>query len=290
MPSFIESPRFPEEVSAWALGGPAFQTMIAAAGSGVESRNIVWTYPLCRWDIGAGLREIRNAQATIAFHRNVYGRAIGFRMQDPFDNTADHSTGVVGSPGLGTGMPTYQLFKNYPVGSQTANRKIVKPVVGSLSLKRAGVLQVQGAGAGNYAVDYTTGVVTFVADASRGATVVTVGATTQVQFTSSITGAAVGEKLYLTGFGGADAALLNNQALTITAIAGAVYTLAINTAGKVITVSSGAGGRFPQAADTLTWAGSFDVPVRFDKDELDLQLDEGGLLQYNNVILRELRL
>jgi uncharacterized protein (TIGR02217 family) len=289
MPSFLESPRFPEIVSAWALGGPEFKTLIAANGAGVESRNIVWQYPLSSWEIGAGLREVKDAQATIAFHRKVYGRALGFRFKDPFDNTADDTSGAVGPAAIGSGLPAYQLYKNYPVDiTQYANRQILKPVIGSLSIKRAGVLQTQGVAAGNYAVDYTTGIVTFVADATSAITGVTVGASTVVQLAGALAGLGVGDKLYVSGLGGADAALLNGLAHTISAIAGGNYTVSTNTAGKTIT-ASGTGAKYPQPSQTLTWAGEFDVPVRFDNDKLDLQLDEGGLLQYNNITVRELR-
>jgi uncharacterized protein (TIGR02217 family) len=289
MTAFIESPRFPEEVSAWARGGPEFQTAIAMAGGGAEMRNSIWTYPLCKWDIGGGLRTIANAQATIAFHRNAAGRANGFRMLDPFDNSATVSTGVQGTSGLGTGLPTSQLYKNYTIGGSTAARKISKPVVGTVSLQRAVAAMTAGSAPGNYALDTTTGIITYVADSSAAVTGVTVGATTQVTLASALSGLAVGGALYLSGLTGADAAALNGAAPAITNIAGAVYTLAVNTTGLTIT-AAGNGYKYPQPTESMTWAGSFDVPVRFDNDWLQLSLDEGGLLSYDAVILKELRL
>ncbi len=289
MPGFLETPRFPEEVSAWARGGPEFHTAIAMAGGGAESRNIVWTYPLGKWDVSGGLRELKNAQATIAFHRAVAGRGYGFRLQDPFDSTADYTTGVLGTGGVGTGLPTYQLYKNYTSGAQVAARKISKPVVGSVSLKRGGVLQTAGGGAGQYVLDTTTGAVTYVADAASAVTAVAVGATTQVTLAAALAPLAVGEKLYLAGLAGADAALLNGLAHPITAIAGAVYTLSTVTTGKTIT-PAGSGYAYPQSTETLTWSGSFDCAVRFDDDWLQIGLDPGGLLNYDSIILRELRL
>jgi uncharacterized protein (TIGR02217 family) len=287
--SFLETPRFPEEVSAWALGGPEYMTAIAQAGGGAEARNIVWTYPLCRWDIGAGLRTIANAQATIAFHRNLFGRGYGFRMKDPVDYSADYTTGVLGTTGIGTGLPTYQLYKNYVVGSSTVNRKITKPVVGAVTIKRGGVVANAGSSAGQYGLDTTTGIVTFVADATANIVTGNLGATTQVTLSGAIAGLAVSDKLYLSGLGGADASFLNNQAWPITNIAGAVYTLAVNTTGKTIT-ASGTGAMYPQPREALVWSGQFDVPVRFDNDWLQLSLDPGGLLNYTSVLVRELRL
>jgi hypothetical protein len=54
--------------------------------------------------------------------------------------------------------------------------------------------------------------------------------------------------------------------------------------------AAGAGAKYPQPSDVLIWSGTFDVPVRFDDDWLQLQYDPGGLLQYNNIIVREVRL
>lgn len=201
MTTFIETPRFPEEVSAWAEGGPEFNTIINEMIGGVEQRNSMWLYPLGKWNVGAGLRKLSNAQATIAFHRAMMGRAIGFRLQDPMDYSCDITAGVV--TGAGT---TFQLWKNYLSGSTTSTRKIVKPVASGFVLKNSGVALVLTT---DYTLDTTTGIVT--------------------------------------------------------------------------TATS-------KTAANLTWSGTFDVPVRFDDDWLKLRFDEGGLLQYNNIMLQELRL
>jgi uncharacterized protein (TIGR02217 family) len=286
--SFIETPRFPDEVSAQSLGGPMYQTIIAAAGGGAENRNIVWQYPLGKWDITNGLRSISNIQSTIAFQRNVFGRAYAFRFRDPLDNSADETTGVQGPTGNGTGAPTYQLWKNYTVGSNTVQRKIQKPVSLSITLKRNGAGVTLGGGAGNAAIDYTTGVVTFVADATSNVSNIAVGVNTVVTLAANV-GLTVGGSLYLSGLGGANAATLNNQAFAIVSAAPPQYTLSVNTANMTIT-AAGAGAKYPQPSDVLIWSGSFDVPVRFDDDWLQLQYDPGGLLQYNNIIVREVRL
>ena len=82
-------------------------------------------------------------------------------------------------------------------------------------------------------------------------------------------------KLWLQGLTGADAALLNNLAHTITAISGSTYTLATNTAGKTIT-AAGQGQKYPQPTDTLTWSGTFYVPVQFANDSMDWDIEKPG--------------
>lgn len=289
--SFIESPRFPDEVSAWMVGGEEFMTDIVGVNSGSEQRNAIWAVPLRRYNLANGMRTIANAQATKAFFRAVGGRANGFRVRDIFDYLADHTTGILGF-GVGTGYPTYQLKKNYIIGSVTSTANIVKPVVNTAEIKRGGSVVTFGAGAGQWSLDTVTGIATVVADASASASAITVGATTEVVLNSNPGTLTVGQLLYLTGFTGADAALVNSLAHPITNITGTgpyTFTLSTNTAGKAITTGAGTGKHYPQAGETLTWAGEFDIPVRFDVDWLQLGLDNGGLLNWNQANLVELR-
>jgi len=289
--SFIESPRFPDEVSAWMQGGEEFMTDIVMVNSGAEQRNSIWSTPLRRYSLSNGMRTIENAHATKAFFRAVGGRANGFRVKDLFDYVADHTTGVLGT-GLGTGMPTYQLAKNYVSGSVTSTGNIVKPVAGSVEIKRGGVAANFGSGAGQWALDTTTGVATVVADANSSASSITANTTTTVVLASNVGGLTAGKLLYLSGFTGANASAVNGIAHTINSVSGSgpyTFILSTNTAGMTITLGAGLGAKYPQTDETLTWAGEFDIPVRFDVDWLQIGLDPGGLLNWTQANLVELR-
>lgn len=289
--SFLEAPRFPDEVSAWMQGGEEFLTDIVMVNSGSEQRNAIWSVPLRRYSLSSGMRTIANAQATKAFFRAVGGRANGFRVKDVFDFTADHTTGVLGT-GLGTGLPTYQLNKNYVSGSVTSVGAIKKPVAGTAQIKRGGVVQTFGAAAGNWALDTTTGIATAVADATSNASSITANTTTTVILATNPGTLTAGQLLYLSGFTGTDAALVNGLAHTINSVSGTgpfTFVLATNTAGKTITLGAGAGKKYPQPTETLTWSGEFDIPVRFDVDWLQIGLDSGGLLNWSQANLVELR-
>jgi hypothetical protein len=48
---FIETPRFPDEVSAWAVGGRAFQTIATENYGGYEYRNAAWAQARGMWDV-----------------------------------------------------------------------------------------------------------------------------------------------------------------------------------------------------------------------------------------------
>lgn len=290
--AFIETPRFPLEVSAWMVGGEEFMTSIGANQAGYETRNQVWAQPRRKYSITGAMRIVGNAAATKAFFMAAAGRANGFRIYDQFDNSVDVTSGVLGTTGVGAGVPVYQLFKNYNLTPLSTQNKISKPVVGTVVPYRGGTAIVAGTGAGQYALDTTTGLLTMVADGSSSVSSITPGTTTSVTLSSPISGlsATAGQNLlYLNGLTGAGAPLVNGIAHTITAVAGAVYTLATNTAGAPIT-AAGTGAKYPQSGETMTWAGSFDIPVRFDTDWLQIGLDTGGLLNWDSITLIELRL
>jgi uncharacterized protein (TIGR02217 family) len=271
--SFLEQ-RLPDDQSYDASGGPSFSTDIVATASGHEHRNSNWSQARGKWDIGY-IRSQTQLDTLIAFFRNCAGRAHGFRFRDASDYLVTTADGRIGT-GLGDGTPgPMQLLKRYSTGASTHDRDIRKPVA-SPAIYRGGVLQTVTT---HYTVDTTTGLITWVHDATSNASAVTVGATTQVTLAANPGTLIGGQKLWLQGFAGADAALLNNLAHTINSVSGAgpyVFTLATNTAGKTITVGSGLGRKYPQASEALTWSGEFDVPVRFDADEIRASMLESG--------------
>jgi hypothetical protein len=227
--------------------------------------------PLYSGDVMEGVKTLEEALELRDYFHMCGAMADGFRYKDWFDFEATIANGMLGTPtaanGVGNGTPLYYMWKTYaPVGGVPRGRRVRKPISGLCSFYRAAVLLVAGAGAGQMAVDYTTGLLTMVADGTSNASSITPGATTQVVLPANLNLIA-GELLYLTGFTGADAGLVNNLAHTINSRTGAgpyTFTLATNTAGKTITLGSGQGRKYPQVAETMTWSGQFDTPVRFD--------------------------
>ena len=143
--------RFPLEVSAWMVGGPEWKTNIVSTDSGAESRASVWQYPLHKWDCGAGLRLVANAEATKRFQFLVRGRAYGFRVQDPFDFVADVGQGALIATATAN---VYQLVKLYAAGGDVFQRIITKPVPGS------GLVVMNASADVTAGLDYTSGLAT----------------------------------------------------------------------------------------------------------------------------------
>lgn len=294
--SFIETPRFPLYASIGAVGGPEYRTDIVTVNSGFEQRNVGWAQARAKYQIEFPLVN-EDKETLIAWFRSVRGAAHGFRMRDWVDYACTTSNGRLGLSANGTGASVYQLYKYYSAGTLDEYRKIRKPVSGSVAIYRAGVLQTAGASAGNYAIDTTTGLVTFVADAFSLASSVVVGATTNVILAAQL-GLIAGDSIYLSGFTGADADALNSLAHTIslvTLVGGSPsptlyqFTLTTNTAGLTITLGSGRGSSFVQADESLSWAGEFDVPVRFEGDYAALNAESPRVYRGQNMNVIEIR-
>lgn len=199
-----------------------------------------------------------------AHYLAVKGTGHQFRLQDWVDYVCAQADGFLGQAAAGTGMPTYQMHKRYVTGSLTEWRAIRKPASSGNTIYRNASPATAGASAGNYALDSTTGIVTWVADSSSAASSHTVGASHQVTLGGALAGLPIGGKLYLSGVTGTAATVLNGIAHTISNIVGSTYTLSTATTG--LTASSGTGYKYPQATDTLAWAGTFDTPVAYESE------------------------
>lgn len=289
--SFLESPRFPDDISMGASGGPVFSTDVVVVSSGHEKRNVIWPNGRAKYDVAHGLRSQAQLDVLIAFFRAVRGKAFGFRFKDWSDFQVTSANGVVGT-GNGTGGPSHQLFKRYAAGALSELRPIRKPVAGQVVVQRNGGPVTAGVGPGQISIDSTTGLITFVADAQAAASSITVGATTTVVLAANPGTLIAGQLLYLSGFAGAGAAVVNDRSHTINSVTGTgpfTFVLGTVTTGATITLGSGLGRRFPQLADALTWSGQFDVPARFNTDEMRVSIESFQIYEWGQIPVWEIR-
>lgn len=287
--AFLETPRFPEAIRFDVVGGAEFSTNIIVVNSGFESRNQNWTNGKGAWKLSHGPHNQADTDVLIAFFRAVGGRAHGFRFRDWTDYQVGFANGRFLPLSVTNGVPSYQLVRRYQQGSLIEDRKIIKPLANTLTLQRNGKLVPQGTAAGNWNLDPTTGVVSFVADATAAVGTITLGTQTVVNLLTPLPLVA-GQWLTLSGVTGVDAPLLGAQAHQIVAVAGNSYTLATDTSGKSLAWGAVSAAAYPQPADTLVWSGEFDVPVRFDTDKMELQIVAPGLYQWMSIGIVEIRL
>lgn len=300
---FLETPRFPDDLARWAMGGVNYSTIVIGSTSGRETRNSLWQYGRGQWDLqnveraeGApggtyALQTLRN------FFRVCKGQAYGFRFRDLTDYR-DDGNGMMGLPlaslasgvpsGHGSGVPVYQLYKGYVAAPLADYRAIQKPYSSGVSIFRNGITPPTS-GAGGATLDTTTGLVTFNADAFETLSSVTAGSPTVLNANLVPSGAAVGKLIYVTGVSGAVGTAINNQAWAISAISGLQISIGAVTTG----LAGGSGGQvymYPQLSDALTWTGLFDTPCRFATDAFEPLFDAGGLYTFQTLKIVEIRL
>lgn len=286
MTTFLETPRFPDLIAFGATVGPTYLTVVTPVYSGRDGRIVAWQQSRIRFEVGRRAMTAADTSSLDAFFRVVKGRAYGFRIKDWTDYICTTAQGVLTPTGT---AGQYQLGKVYAQGALSETRLIQKPVVGTVAIYKNAVL-LSGA-----TLDTTTGIATLTASASSGFASATAGNPTTVTLGSALAGLSVGGLLTLTGIGGS-ASALNNGAYTVTAISGSTYTLSVNSTGLTFSPGTGLGSVYPQPTDVLSWSGQFDVPVRFDVDEMKKQImDRNGangdlLVDWGSIPLIEIRI
>ncbi len=280
--AFLESPRFPENISYGAMSGPEFQTHVIVVNSGYESRNANWASARARFDVGHQGRTKEQTDALIAFFRAVKGRAHGFRFKDWTDYQVTLAAGrTLKLPGL-----KFQLQKLYASGALSELRTIAKPVAGSVQVQRNGVTVATGTSAGQYTLDKTTGRLTFKEDVRIGIAAITKanpGVVTTSAAHGFVTGNVIDFDMPLS------MAELHRATATITVISPTSFSIGINTTGYSTYSSGGAALKTVQPSETLYWQGEFDVPCRFDIDQMQVEIVDRGIYSWGQIPMVEIR-
>lgn len=161
--SFLETPRFPVNISYGSRGGPNYSTTVITIKSGQETRNKNWLYPVHEYDVAYGIRELADLESLVGYFHAVGGRAYGFRYKDWIDYkscvVADTPAATDQTIGTGDGSNvTFQIKKTYTKGALSQVRLITKPISGTVLISVDDVTQTEVV---DYTIDYTTGIVTF---------------------------------------------------------------------------------------------------------------------------------
>ena len=167
--------RLPARLAFGSTGGVERRTEIVTLGSGFERRSTPWAQGRRRYLIGANLRSLDDMAALTGFFEARRGRLYGFRFRDFADCKSCAPGAAVGALdqrlGEGDGTRTgFELVKRYGEGETALERRIAKPVEGTVRVAVDGV-ELPAAG---FSVDAATGLVTLVAPPGAGA-VVTAG-------------------------------------------------------------------------------------------------------------------
>ncbi|MFN7103606.1 MAG: TIGR02217 family protein [Pseudorhizobium sp.] len=162
--------RFPLRLALGTSGGPVRRTDIVNLSNGRENRNARWRGSRHSYDAGSGIRSLADLYAVLEFFEARSGRLNGFRFRDPLDATSRAPGEPVTATDqvIGTGDGTtasFALSKTYGDAGGGWVRAIAKPVAGTVLVSVDGVVTAPA----SFAVDATTGLVTFAAGHVPGA-------------------------------------------------------------------------------------------------------------------------
>lgn len=148
--------RFPDSIAEGAEGGPEFSTSLVMSSGGYEQRQSNWASPRGRWNVGTGVKDADGVAELIAFFRARRGRLHAFRFKDWSDFILSRQT-------IGTtdgSDATWQIFKRYTDGAYTVDRRITRPVAGTVSVWVNNTAISVGVGSSQYQIDLATGIIT----------------------------------------------------------------------------------------------------------------------------------
>lgn len=129
----------PARLAFGSTGGVERRTEIVTLGSGFERRSTPWAQGRRRYLIGANLRSLDDMAALTGFFEARRGRLYGFRFRDFADWKSCAPGAEIGpldqSLGEGDGArAVFQLLKRYGEAEVGLDRRITKPVAGTVRL------------------------------------------------------------------------------------------------------------------------------------------------------------
>ena len=162
--SFLETPRFSDQIAYRSAVGPLFRTTKVETLSGRTFANQEWPSHLWRFDLVPALKQHPEFKSEIVdFYIAVAGGANGFRIKNPLDwkSCPVDQTPTKDDQLLGTGdgvEDEFQVIKKTTIGALTTTKTIYKLVAGTLLVAVAGVLKTAPT---EYTYDDNTGLITF---------------------------------------------------------------------------------------------------------------------------------
>lgn len=276
--SFTENV-FPVEISQGSSGGAAFNTTIVTTKAGFEARNGNWSQSRHRFNVSVGVRGVDDFESLKTFFMAMNGMLQGFRFKDWGDYNSCGINGTVSATdqtiGNGDGSTTdYQLVKKYTNGF-TYQRTIYKPVAGTV------LVSIDDVSVLGFALDTTTGIISFddITRTINGASSIGGGLTRLNTVTDH--GLSAGESIYLSLFTG-DWAGLNGSRFIVVARSALTFDISFDSSSYAA-YSSNAGqmDTIPQSGEVIKAGFEFDVPCRFDTDEMQSAYDNFQIFDTN---------
>jgi len=268
--AFLEQPRFPERISFHGIGGPGYSTTAVIVNSGAEYRTGAWSQGLCGFEVSHAAKLPTQQSELVSFFRIAKGKLNGFRYKDWADFTVSSTEGVFGA----IDSTHCQLYKRYTLGTVyvgTSTSSLAIAVASKTFTTQAGLSFVVGgrvrAFSNANSANFMEGPVT------------SYSSTTLVVAVDTIGGSGTHADWTLTA--GTEDRKIVKPVRNISIAGGSGISVDYTTG---IVTFSGA---------PTSWSGEFDVPCRFDIDQLKGEIIDRSkgqlLISYQSIPIVELR-
>lgn len=287
MADFLEE-RISSLIHMGASFGDDYQVEISTTSADQEYRSLIHTLPRRTFDISYIMEQQALWDSVINLYHRAHGKYAGFRARCADEFSTNGLKGVptaFDEPLALVSAGVYQLQKRYGT-DKTAGaagypvRTLFKPVAGT-ALVAIGATAIRSA---DWAVNTTTGRITFAADQTAAVTAITKAASA-VLTVGSGHGLVAGQSVQVSGVAGMTE--INGLRALITATAATTITVAINSTAFSTYTSGGAVHTRPQSGEVVTGGCEFDFPVRFDSS-VPIGQDFPGYRTANGIQLIEL--
>jgi len=268
--------------------GDDYEVEVSTTSADQEYRSLIHPFPRRSFDISYVMEQQYLWDVVVNLYHRAHGRYAGFRARCADEYSTNGLKGVptaFDEPMALVSAGVYQLQKRYGT-DKTAGaagypvRTLFKPVSGTV-LVAIGVTAIRSA---DWAVNTTTGRVTFAADQAAVVTAITKAASA-VLTVGAGHGLAVGQSVQVSGVVGMTE--INGLRALITATTSTTITLAINSTAFTTYTSGGVVHTRPQTGEAVTGGCEFDFPVRFDSS-VPIGQDFPGYRTANGIRLIEL--
>jgi len=269
-PEFVEA-QFPDNLAEGSAIGPQEDVVVFSADSGYEARTSRLDFGMLVATVPHTLQDLTQTTTLLNFFHARKGRYTGFRFKD----ITDFEVALATTIGLGDDVQhAFDFVKIYTDSSGTQTRRIKKPVAGTVVVFRDAVPVVV-----NLVVDtvqgqavFTLGLVNITFDQAAGTLTRDVG-------DWLADGIVIGTRVKIEGSASNDSVF---GVAIVTALVLTVDEAVVDEAEVSVSVHLP-----PVSGELITWTGEFDVPVRFDTDQIDLSLDGFEVQSWNNIQLIE---
>ena len=267
--------RLPVDVERGALGGPGFKTTVTPLGSGKEQRNIDWARTRAEFDIGYGLMDQDSVlleatiDALLAFFYTREGKAHTFRFKDWSDfKIGDWQNPTTSNQSIATGGTSVTLTAT--TISFTSTDTIADSGNNLAQFLAADYIEIVGSASndGTFLISTT----------SAGTITVPSGITTE-SAGASVTITLLREtdvilKRYSDGGINYDRPITHLVSGRVVVLKdNVVQTEGVNyTVGLLTGIITWLAGFWPAVGVDIQVALEFDIPMRFDTDQLKLNL------------------